>query len=241
MLVHYQPIVDLSSECVVRAEALCRLPVQDDVLTTPAAFIAAAERNGHIRDFTESILTAALAARVSWGNDLPISINLSHKNLFESDLRERVLGVLEKFAVDPTELTFELNDGIQSLAEGHGLDTMRHLAISGVRFAIDGFGAIFSAVSDLEIQRLPISELKIDANVVTRLIDARDRGRLDRMVNLVRKADLDIVAKCVETPAQLEAIRFLGCTFAQGYLFGAPLDSDAFAAWLLRDPIRATA
>lgn len=231
MVVHYQPIVDIETREVVRVESFCRVPASHVGLGTPIAFLASVERSGRIRDFTQWMLQTVLDDRRSGNYSLPISINLAFANLFESDLVSRVRALLEAYAVDASDLTFELVDGIQQIEDGYGLETMRHLAIDGVRFAIDGFGANLSQIADLEVMRLPVQELKIDASELEKLIGTRDPA-IKRMQRFIDDEGLTVVAKCVETPFQLEAAKTFGCRYAQGYLFAQPLGSAAFRAWL---------
>lgn len=230
-MVHYQPIVDIETRNVVRVEAFCRVPESHVQLGTPTAFLASVERNGRLRDFTQEMVQTVLVDRRNGDYALPISINLAFANLFESDLVSRVRALLASFDVDPSELTFELSDGIQHIDDGYGLDTMRHLAILGVRFAIDGFGTNLSTIADLEVVRLPVQELKIDAREIAKL-PAHQSSEIVRLKRFVREEGLTVVAKCVETPAQLAAARELGCHFAQGYLFAQPLAATEFGAWL---------
>lgn len=231
MVVHYQPIVDIDTREVVRVESFCRVPASHVQLGTPMAYLASVERSGRIRDFTQWMLQTVLEDRRKGNYTLPISINLAFANLFESDLVTRVRALLETYAVDPSDLTFELCDGIQHIEDGYGLETMRHLAIDGVRFAIDGFGANLSQIADLEVMRLPVQELKIDAREIEKLISKRDTS-IKRMQRFVRDESLTVVAKCVETQSELDAAKSFGCRYAQGYLFAQPLSAAAFGGWL---------
>ncbi len=231
MVVHYQPIVDIDTREVVRVESFCRVPASHVQLGTPKAFLASIERSGRMRDFTQWMLQTVLVDRRKGDYALPISINLAFANLFESDLVSRVRTLLATFDVEPSQLTFELSDGIQHIDGGYGLDTMRHLAIDGVRFAIDGFGTNLSTIADLEVMRLPVQELKIDAREIEQL-PVPHSHEIVRLTRFVRAEGLAVVAKCVETPAQLEAARELGCRYAQGYLFAQPLPAAAFGSWL---------
>lgn len=234
MIVHYQPIVDIDTLEVVRVESFCRIPAARLDLGTPAAYLASVERSGEIRNFTQWMLETVLVDRGAGDYTLPVSINLAFANLFESDLVSRVRALLEAHGVEPSDVTFELSDGIQQIDGGYGLDTMRQLAIDGVRFAIDGFASNFANVADLEVMRLPVQELKIDARLIE-LPTFFETGGSARLKEFADEEGLTLVAKCVETNEQLAAARELGCRYAQGYLFSEPLSAADFGVWLRRD------
>lgn len=231
MVVHYQPIVDIDTGIAVRVESFCRVPPSHVELGTPTAFLASVERSGRIRDFTQWMLQTVLVDRRNGDYALPISINLAFANLFESDLVKRVRGLLEQFGLDPADLTFELTDGIQQIQDGYGLETMRHLAIDGVRFAIDGFASNLTNIADLQVMRLPVQELKVDARLIEHDGFSQSSGTV-RLKRFVADEGLTLVAKCVETAEQLKAARDLGCRLAQGFLFSQPLPATEFGEWL---------
>ena len=232
MVVHYQPIVDIDTGIAVRVESFCRVPPSHVQLGTPTAFLASVERSGRIRDFTHWMLQTVLVDRRGGEYALPISINLAFANLFESDLVKRVRALLEQFDVDPSDLTFELTDGIQQIQDGYGLETMRHLAIDGVRFAIDGFASNLGNIADLQVLRLPVQELKVDARLIEHDGFSQSSGTV-RLKRFVAEQGLTLVAKCVETEQQLKAARDLGCRLAQGFLFSEPLAATEFGQWLI--------
>lgn len=230
MNVHYQPIVDLETQEVVRAEAFCRLG--DGALGAIAAseFLPHAERNGLMRELTECVIGQVLADRRSWALDLPVSINLSQSNLFESDFCERVIAMFEKYETDPSLVTFELGDGVQSTLSTEEREAMHRLAVLGVRFSLDGFDLNRSDFTVLRVSRLPLCELKIDAKLLA--LGQPPNRAIRRTMVFADELNLDVVVKSVETPEEVAALRALGCAFAQGYAFGAPMESYAFDEWL---------
>lgn len=230
MNVHYQPIVDLETGSAVRAEAFCRLGDGELGKIAASEFLPHAERNGMMRELTEDVITQVLAARRTWSTQLPVAINLSQANLFETDFCERVLGLFEQFDTDPALVTFELNDGVQITLSTEERAAMQRLALLGVRFSLDGFDIKRSDFAALRVTRLPLSELKIDARSLA-LERSIDPG-LRRVMAFAREAHLDVVVKSVEKLEETAALRAFGCTHAQGFAFGAPMESDQFAQWL---------
>lgn len=215
---------------VERAEAFCRLG--DGALGTISAteFLPHAERNGLMRELTEGVIAQVLEERGSWSIPLPVAINLSQTNLFESDFSERVRALLARHATDPGLLTFELSDGFQDALSPEERDAMQQLAVAGVRFSLDGFDANRDEIPVLQITRLPLSELKIDARTLA--LDGSRNMALRRAMAFARDAQLDVVVKSVETTEQIAALRASGCTLVQGFAFVAPMNSGAFNSWL---------
>lgn len=228
MNVHYQPIVELETGAVVRVEAFCRLG--DGALGQVAAseFLPLAERSGLMRELTQGVIVQVLTDRASWRTQLPVAINLSQANLFESDFPERVTSLLARFNVEPSQLTFELNDGIQNSISPEERQAMNALAVNGVRFSLDGFDFGRSRFTALSVTRLPISEIKIDAKLL--LPCGPPDHAVRRSMAFARDASLDVVVKSVENTREIDALRAIGCTLAQGFAFGLPMESATFAS-----------
>ena len=230
MNVHYQPIVELQTQEVVRAEAFCRLGEGALGAIAASEFIPHAERNGLMRELTECVVNQVLTDRRSWSLDLPVSINISQSNLFESDFCERVIAMLAKYETDPSLVTFELADGVQSTLSTEEREAMHRLAVMGVRFSLDGFDLNRSDFTVLRVSRLPLCELKIDAKLLA--LGQPPNHAVRRVMAFAEETHLDVVVKSVETPEEIAKLRELGCTLAQGYAFGAPMESFAFDEWL---------
>ncbi|GAC1453935.1 MAG: hypothetical protein PVSMB8_12700 [Vulcanimicrobiaceae bacterium] len=228
--VHYQAIVDIETAGVVRAEAFCRLGDGALGAIAPSEFLPHAERNGLMRELTEGVIVQVLADRKAWSLDLPVAINVSQTNLFETDFCERVLAILERTDTDASLVTFEVNDGVQLTLSGEERAAMHRLAVEGVRFSLDGFDPRRADFTALRVTRLPLSEIKIDARMLG-LGETPDRA-VTRSLAFARDSHLDIVVKSVEDAEQVEALLAIGCTFVQGYAFGAPMDSISFDGWL---------
>lgn len=229
MIVHYQPVIEIATGLVVRAEVLCRFPDGANDMRDIGTFITHAEDVGLIHELTQSVLLLALTERESHHLELPLSFNVSRFDLDDPAFRERVAALLVKFAIPSTSITLELNDGIVSIDDGEAFRTMRSLGKSGIRFCVDGFGEHMSTFSHLELERTAVREVKID---VRGYVAATKRATISSIVAIARQLGIDVVAKGVETPACLALVGELGCGFAQGFQIARPMDAAGLVAWL---------
>ena len=236
MRILYQPIVDVSSGAVVKAEALCRLGTAEHP-QEPAEFIPYAEESGLMRGLTDRVVEQALADWKALGRSAPagLSLNLSLKNLEEPDLAERVSAALRKAGISPTVVWFELGEGVQ-LRSDRELATMKRVAALGVQFSIDSFGLGLSTFSHYELQRLPqLHELKIDARFVRDMdVDMEHRRRVASVIDLARNMGLSTVAKGVERAEVARLLARMGCSCAQGFYYGEPCEPGVLRELLER-------
>lgn len=225
---HYQPIVSLSSGAVVAVEALVRWQHPDRGLLAPAEFLEVAEESDLIVRLGEHMLRQACVdarqlheQRGLW---LDVHVNVSARQLLQSNFVAMVMSVLSHTGMPPQHLTLELTE---SLFIG-GSDTstgplLESLKAAGIRTSIDDFGTGYSSLSYLE--RLPLDGLKVDRSFVQKLDDPSSRGSglAAVIIDVAHKLGLETVAEGVETPAQAQALRAMACDRAQGFLFGRPV------------------
>ena len=229
---HYQPIVDLRTEAVVGFEALVRWEHPSRGLLAPDRFIGLAEATGLIHPLGDWVLdeaTAALRRLQDAGGDpaLSMNVNLSPLQLERASVVGVVHAALERAGVAPACLSLEVTEGVflsDTVMVAQRLEALHAL---GVRIALDDFGTGFSSLGYLE--RLPLQGLKIDRAFVASVSD-EERQILGAIAGLASGLGLSTVAEGIETPAQLAAVRALGCDRGQGYLFSRPLpEADALA------------
>ncbi len=222
--VGFQPIVDLASGQVVAAEALARWEHPDLGHLQPATFLGLIERSGLLTAFTETVLDRALAAAATWraaGFDLQVAVNVSPRSLADPSLPETVLGALQRHGIPPHRLTLELTETsaigrLEVVARVVG-----NLRAAGVRIALDDFGTRHSSLA--AVSQVPVDQLKIDRNFVAALeTSASARAVVCSIIELGRRLDLVVVAEGVEQIQQRRTLWELGCTAAQGKLFGWP-------------------
>jgi diguanylate cyclase (GGDEF)-like protein len=236
LTLHYQPKALLASGGVSHVEALVRWERPGHGLQPPSEFIPLAERTGLIKQLSVSVLDAALRQVRAWteeGMDLTVAVNLSARNLLEADLPQTVAGLLAEHGVAAHRLILEITESAVMSDETHSMEVLVRLSELGVCLSIDDFGTGYSSLSRL--RRLPVDEIKIDRSFVAHM----DRERGDALivqstVELAHNLGLRVVAEGVETETIWNALRQLGCDYAQGYFLCRPMAPDDLRAWLAR-------
>ena len=238
LVVFYQPVMDLQTGAVLGAEALVRWQHPVEGLLAPVHFIGTAEAGGLIIPMGAVVLRAACKQTAIWrsrGFDLHINVNLSAFQLADPGLVEMVAGALGDAGLPAAALTLEVTESAMLRDVARTDAALAELKALGVSLVIDDFGTGYSSLSYL--QRFPMDGLKIDRSFVSSL-DAGADGEGDAVIvaavqGIAAHFGLSVVAEGVERPAQLDALRQLGCTRAQGYLWSKPLPAADFEAWLV--------
>ncbi len=222
--VHYQPVVDLNTGVVNGFEALARWTHPHLGVIPPDTFIPVAERLGLIRTLGLQILERAhlggrlLSARA--GRPLRLSVNLSAMQVTDPGLADRVSALLREHREVP--LVLELTEGLLLGDDGPTISALHRLKACGALLAVDDFGTGYSSVGYLH--RLPVDILKIDKLFVRELNNPRSLALMQGVIAMARAMHLTVTTEGVEKWESAEAVRDLGCDFAQGYLFGVPVD-----------------
>jgi diguanylate cyclase (GGDEF)-like protein len=219
MVVHLQPIVDLSTLEVEGHEALVRWQHPQRGLLGPEAFVPLAEETGAIVPMGWWVLERACEQAAGWPTGR-IAVNLAARQVLDPAAVTTVAAILARTGIDPRRVVLEITESVLLDADaiGHRLNELRAL---GVLLAIDDFGTGYSSLSYLT--RLPVDIVKIDRSFVERLGGPPGDEMLVRaVVQLARSLGLRSVGEGVETASQLERLRSFGCDAAQGYLFGRP-------------------
>jgi diguanylate cyclase (GGDEF)-like protein len=228
---HYQPIVDTRSGCIVGAEALVRWRHPQRGLVMPDVFIPVCESTGLIHRLGAWVFTTAARQQVAWaraGRDLRVSVNLSARQLRQSSLLEELAEALRETGADPRRLQLEITESMLVGRDPALLSLLQAIQATGLQFALDDFGTGYSNLAYL--QRFPIHTLKIDKTFIQTL-DA-NRPLAELIVSMARVMQLAVVAEGVETPEQLDWVRSQGIERWQGFLMSRPLPAGAFKALL---------
>jgi diguanylate cyclase (GGDEF)-like protein len=233
---HYQPTIMLGTGRVCGMEALLRWNHPDRGLLYPADFLELAEANGSIVKIGSWVLREALAKAQEWKHRYPehrltMSVNLSPRQLFESDIVELVRSSLAETDLAPESVVLELTEGVMVRDTRAIIDRLNSLKALGVRLAVDDFGTGYSSLSYL--RRLPFDILKIDKM----FIDGVGAGPTESafalaIIKLAQTLRLEMVAEGVEDVRQAVLLRDLGCELAQGYHFSRPLPADGIEVLL---------
>ncbi|WP_329415765.1 EAL domain-containing protein [Streptomyces sp. NBC_00704] len=232
--IEYQPLVHLGDGTVRGAEALVRwLHPQHGVLG-PDRFIPLAERTGLIVPLGRWVLEESVRQAGEWrernGGAAPlrINVNLSPCQLTHPGLVQDTVDILERAGVRPEALCLEVTESALIGADDDLLKPLRRLAEMGVDIALDDFGTGYSNLANL--RRLPVSVLKLDRSFTQGMqqfpADPVDLKIVEGIVSLAHSLDLAVTVEGVETGAQAEQLRILGCDTAQGWYYARPGPPD---------------
>ena len=231
LMVQYQPVVQLSDGAVESVEALVRWRHPDRGLVLPLEFISIAEDSGQILDMGLWILRRACEDAARWQQRFPmeppllVSVNVSPVQLRDDRFVGNLARALSEFELVGNSLMLEITEGVLVNDGGTIAERLRDIHSLGVRLAIDDFGTGYSFL--VSLHELPIDRLKIDKLFVDSIADgARASALAHAVLQLGHALDLSVVAEGVESLDQAEALRAMGCTLAQGYLFSRPVDAE---------------
>lgn len=235
LVLNYQPVVELATGRIEGVEALIRWnhPTRGRIM--PDEFIPLAEEAGLISELGRWVLTSAVEQLRRWIEDgavdsrFSVRINISATDLQSLQFIEDVRSVLKETAVRPEQVVLELTE--VAIVKGNELDrySLGGLRGLGVGIEIDDFGTGYSSISYL--RRLPVDRVKVDRSLIVGLgTDPSQPALVAAVLQLVRACGLEAVWEGVETAAQADHLRNLGCLSAQGYFFSKPLPAEEIPA-----------
>jgi EAL domain-containing protein (putative c-di-GMP-specific phosphodiesterase class I) len=230
---HYQPQLSLATGEVVGVEALLRWRTEFGLIP-PIKFIPTLEQSGMIEELTPwAFLTACRQLRAWSDMGFPafrVAVNLSARQLLQTDLLNVIDDVLRETGVDPKNLEIEVTESV--LLDPEAINGTAHeLLAMGIRLTIDDFGTGYCSLSYLK--QLSADALKIDRSFIQDIpADQDDVAISEAIINLSRSLGLYVIAEGVETPEQWEFLQSHGCHMMQGFLVSKPLSADDFAKWL---------
>jgi EAL domain-containing protein (putative c-di-GMP-specific phosphodiesterase class I) len=231
LLLHYQPKMDFQTGRISGMEVLLRWNHPELGMVSPAEFIPVAEETGLIVPIGKWVLRQACLQTKLWQEqglaDLTVAVNLSPRQFGDANLLTDIVTILHETGMDGRRLELEITESaIMQNAEA-GAKLMRALKAQGIRIAVDDFGTGYSSLSTLKV--FPVDTLKIDRSFIRDLsTNAEDRGLTAAIIQMAKTLKLQLVAEGVETSAQMEFLKDLGCDELQGYLFSRPLSQAAF-------------
>jgi len=227
----FQPIVDITTGQVRAFEALARWQSPTLGNVSPDRFIPVAERAGHVRGVTKTLLKKALAALAQWPADIRMSFNLSAHDLSDSETVVQIIAIINRSRVDPKRIDFEITETAVAHDFKQAVAAVQTLKALGAGISLDDFGTGYSSLS--HVHRLPLDKIKVDRSFIT------DIGSNPVSLKIVKSltalcADmgLDCIIEGVETAAQLATLRDLGCRMVQGYYFAQPMTEAEVPAFL---------
>lgn len=232
----YQPIVSIGDRTLTGAEALIRWRHPCGI-RMPGEFISIAEESDLIQMIGDWALREACRQAVVWDmhEGLPMSVNVSRRQLTDPQFVNRVLQIAGETGLDPRALQIEVTETalVTDIEKTH--QSLSALRAAGIRIAIDDFGTGYNSLANLRYS--VIDALKIDRSFIADIAASpSDIAIAGAVVSAGRSLGVRVVAEGVETEEHYEILRRLGCNDAQGYWFSEPIEAQAFEERYMREP-----
>ncbi len=240
--VHYQPLIDLTDGTVTGVEALCRWTDPQKGPMSPARFIPAAERRGVIGAVGRRVLERSIDQGKRWAaqghEGFLVTVNVSAVQLSDSHFMLELARAVNRITPGEFRLCLEITETAIIADPPRALATLRAARGLGVSIALDDFGTGLSSLAYLA--DFPIDIIKIDQSFVADIgRNSKSHSLVQAMVQMAHSLGALTIAEGIETAAQLEAMKSLGCTMGQGYYLGRPSE-DASVVWQARNLARLT-
>lgn len=227
-ILHYLPEISLATGRVEHVEALLRFQHPEFGLLEAGHFLEVAEEIGIMPELGRKALVQATRELASIDGDIGLVVDLSARQLSHPEAVRHLLDILCEAGMPTERITFECTEAMLTGNE-LAMKSIASLAEAGCRFTLDDFGAGFCSFSLLS--QLPMSSIKIDRSFISEIDqNPQIRELVAALIAFAQRLGLRAVAEGVETTAQLEILRSLGCDAAQGYLFGTPMTLDEWQA-----------
>jgi EAL domain-containing protein (putative c-di-GMP-specific phosphodiesterase class I) len=232
---HFQPMYSLDTGAIVGVEALIRWQHPTRGLLHPADFLGVAEGPHLVTPIGDWVLETAAAQAAAWQRDVgdhaPVTwVNISCDQLGRRHLTEVVERLLSGSGLAPALLGIEVTERQLARRVDDVADDLLDLRQLGVALAVDDFGTGYASLDYL--RRFGFDEIKIDRSFVSGLQDRTDSAITSSIITLARSLDLTVVGEGVETQAQFDRLRLLGCDVAQGFLLHRPAVADTITTAL---------
>jgi diguanylate cyclase len=229
----FQPQMSLVTGEIAGAEALLRWNHPRDGLRLPGTFIPIAERTGLIAEIGEWVIGEVAATLGNWrrdGFDGRLAFNISPRQVDRPDWFVKLRQAFADEDVPLSLIELEFTESAAMEVSASVLDEIAALRDDGARIAIDDFGTGYSNLARL--RAMPLDRVKLDPSLIAD-IDTSEKARVivQAVIHLIKGVDCEIVAEAVETAAQADMLRAMGCDTVQGYVFAPPMMEQEFLAW----------
>jgi len=235
LLLHYQPLVNLSTGQITGLETLVRWQHPQFGMVSPVRFIPIAEESTLIASISEWVLRKACEDMRSWTDNgltgFQVAVNVSPRQFRDPKLADCIEKVLTEYHIDPGMLSLEITETVLMQDTVSSEATLRQLKALGVDLALDDFGTGYSSLSYLK--RFPFDRVKIDRSFVRDIITDSDDAAISKaIISMAHSLGIRVVAEGVETEAQCQFLRRHQCDEMQGYYFSHPLPFTKVTALL---------
>jgi len=233
--VFIQPKINIKTRQVSSAEALIRWIHPNRGMIFPDQFIPFAEQSGLIRDISLWMIAEAAKTQATWlmnNVDIPIAVNISARDLIDSDLPNKITAILNTHQVKNNAITLEVTESSIMDDPQRSKLILLSLANIGIKLSIDDFGTGYSSLAYLK--ELPVSELKIDKSFVMHMQqNENDRIIVNSTIELAHNMGLKVVAEGIENIDTWVLLNDMGCDYGQGYYITKPMPVSDFDSWLM--------
>ena len=230
----YQPQMSLVTGEICGAEALLRWNHPRDGMRYPNTFIPLAEQTGVISEIGDWVLGEVAASVGAWrgnGFDGRIAFNISPRQVDRADFFSRLRQAFAALDVPLSMIELEFTESAAMEVSDAVLEGIRGLRDDGARIAIDDFGTGYSNIARL--RSMPLDRVKLDPSLICD-IDTSEKARvvIQAVIQLIKGVGAEVVAEAVETVAQADILRAMGCDTVQGFVFAEPMFEEEFLAWI---------
>lgn len=234
-IVYLQPKYSLKDNKMVGAEALVRWIHPEWGFMSPGEFIPLFERNGFIPCLDRFVWERVCAKLRDWKEKgyplLPISVNVSRADVFQSHLEDVFIGLVKKYGIDPKYLHLEITESAYTDHSGQIIHTVEELRRLGFLVEMDDFGSGYSSLNMLS--QLTLDVLKLDMKFIqNEMTKPMEKSILSDIISMAHRMNLAVVAEGIETEDQMKRLQALGCDYAQGYFFARPMPVMEFEGLL---------
>ncbi len=235
-ILYYQPIISLTRQNIVGFEALLRWQHTKKGFISPGEFIPIAEETGLIIEIDDWVLTNACLQLKAWqenfpqARDISLSVNLSARQLNDSNLTDKIKQILTDTQVSGKNIKLEITETTLMENAVTAVDILSELQQQNIKLSMDDFGTGYSSLSYLK--RFPLSSLKIDRSFVNQMDNSQeDLEIVGTIIALAHTLEMEVIAEGIETVEQLDILQSLGCEYGQGYFLSYPLKVEDATAY----------
>jgi len=230
----YQPKITFDDSSMLSVETLIRWQHPNRGLIPPDEFIPFAEQTGAIRLITRWVIANAMVQASNWaaqGLKIKMSVNISARDLLDSDFSSYISNRLEENKVDPATMCMEITESALMEDPTKARRTVEELHQLGLSISIDDYGTGYSSLA--YVKNLPVNELKIDREFIKNMIENKEDVAIVRStIELGHNLGLSVVAEGIEREEEMQMLKSFGCDQAQGYLISKALTASDMEAWI---------